>query len=51
LLLGSIAGAINPQLTFVNVTGGVAIRFGTSTFALLSGVTASQLTPANFVVV
>lgn len=50
-LIGLSGGLRYNQLTFANVSGGVAIRFGTSTLALVSGVTASQLTPANFVVV
>ena len=50
-VIGLSGGLTFAQLTLVSVSGGVAIRVGPTTLALLTGVTASQLRPSDFVAV
>ena len=49
--IGLLGGLSFGQLSFANVNGSAAIRLGTETLALLTGVTANQLVASNFVTV
>ena len=48
-VIGLTGGLTFGALSFVNVPGGVEIRAGGTTLALLKGVAAAKLTPAVFV--